>query len=132
MLVPRQVLEEVGVFDPELFFYSEDTDWSLRAREAGYRHYVVPASKLWHKVSVTSGGENSPTTLYYGIRNTIAVCERHAPLGAVRHLAPPPRSCSPPTSSRPGSRAASARASPQSPRAGGTSAPAGSGNDASE
>jgi GT2 family glycosyltransferase len=81
MLVPRKVLEEVGVFDPELFFYSEDTDWSLRAHAAGYRHYVVPASKLWHKVSVTSGGENSPTTLYYGIRNTIAVCERWAPLG---------------------------------------------------
>ena len=83
MLVPRGILEKVGVFDPELFFYSEDTDWSLRAHEAGYRHYVVPGSKIWHKVSVTSGGENSPTTLYYGIRNTIAVCERHAPLGRV-------------------------------------------------
>jgi hypothetical protein len=81
MLVPRRVLEEVGLFDSDLFFYSEDTDWSLRAHAAGYRHYVVPASKLWHKVSVTSGGENSPTTLYYGIRNTIAVCERWAPLG---------------------------------------------------
>jgi GT2 family glycosyltransferase len=81
MLVPRRVLVEVGVFDPELFFYSEDTDWSLRAHEAGYRHFVVPSSRLWHKVSVTSGGENSPTTLYYGIRNTIEVCERHAPLG---------------------------------------------------
>jgi GT2 family glycosyltransferase len=80
MLVPRSVLEEVGVFDAELFFYSEDTDWSLRAHAAGYRHYVVPASRLWHKVSVTSGGENSPTTLYYGVRNTIAVCERWAPL----------------------------------------------------
>ena len=83
MLVPRAVLEKVGVFDPELFCYSEDTDWSLRAREAGYRHYVVPASKVWHKVSASSGGESSPTTLYYGIRNTIAVCERHAPLGRV-------------------------------------------------
>ena len=60
------MLEKVGVFDPELFAYSEDTDWSLRAREAGYRHYVVPASRVWHKVSAASGGESSPTTLYYG------------------------------------------------------------------
>jgi GT2 family glycosyltransferase len=81
MLVPRAVLERVGVFDGALFAYSEDTDWSLRAREAGYRLYVVPASKVWHKISVSSGGESSPTTLYYGLRNTIAVCERHAPLG---------------------------------------------------
>jgi len=81
MLVPRAVLEEVGLFDPELFAYSEDTDWSLRARAAGHRVYLVPASKVWHKVSVASGGENSPSTLYYGVRNTIEVCERFAPLG---------------------------------------------------
>jgi GT2 family glycosyltransferase len=80
MLVPRHVLEQVGLFDADLFFYSEDVDWSLRARDAGFRHYVVPSSKLWHKVSVTSGGENSPTTLYYGVRNTTEVCERFAPL----------------------------------------------------
>jgi len=69
MLVSREVLEKVGVFDPELFAYSEDTDWSLRAREAGYRHYVVPASRVWHKVSAASGGESSPTAIYYDVRN---------------------------------------------------------------
>lgn len=83
MLVPRTVLEKVGVFDPELFAYSEDTDWSLRAREAGYRHYVVPASRVWHKVSAASGGESSPTALYYDVRNALVVAERHAPLGAL-------------------------------------------------
>jgi GT2 family glycosyltransferase len=81
MLVPRTVLEKVGVFDPQLFAYSEDTDWSLRAREAGYRHYVVPASRVWHKVSAASGGESSPTALYYDLRNALVVAERHAPLG---------------------------------------------------
>ena len=84
MLVPREVLEKVGMFDPELFAYSEDTDWSLRAREAGYRHYVVPASRVWHKVSAASGGESSPTALYYDLRNALVVAERHAPLGVVR------------------------------------------------
>lgn len=83
MLVSRRVFEEVGLFAPELFCYSEDTDWSLRAHAAGYRHYVVPGSKIWHKISAASGGESSPTSLYYGLRNTIEVCERHAPLGAV-------------------------------------------------
>ena len=81
MLVPRAVLDQVGDFDPELFFYAEDTDWSLRARAVGRRHWVVPRSRIYHKVSVTSGGENMPTPLYYGTRNTLVVCERHAPLG---------------------------------------------------
>jgi len=81
MLVPREVLEKVGTFDPSLFAYSEDTDWSLRAHEAGYRHFVVPASRVWHKVSAASGGESSPTALYYDLRNALVVAERHAPLG---------------------------------------------------
>jgi GT2 family glycosyltransferase len=83
MLVPRKVLQEVGVFDPALFAYSEDTDWSLRARAAGYRLYVVPGSRVWHKVSAASGGESSPTALYYDLRNSLVVAERHASLGAV-------------------------------------------------
>jgi GT2 family glycosyltransferase len=83
MLVPREVLDKVGTFDADLFAYSEDTDWSLRAREAGYRHYVVPASRVWHKVSAASGGESSPTALYYDLRNALVVAERHAPLGTV-------------------------------------------------
>ena len=81
MLVSRGVVEEVGIFDPELFLYSEDTDWSLRARAAGRRHYVVPRSRVYHKVSATSGGANMPTPLYYVTRNTLVVCERWAPLG---------------------------------------------------
>jgi GT2 family glycosyltransferase len=81
MLVPRAVLEAVGLFAEEFFLYVEDTDWSLRARAAGYKLYVVPASKVRHKVSVGSGGESSPSTLYYDTRNSIVVCERYAPLG---------------------------------------------------
>ena len=81
MLVPRAVLERVGLLDPELFAYVEDTDWSLRARAAGLSLLVVPASRVRHRVSLSSGGESSPPTLYYNLRNTLRVCERHAPLG---------------------------------------------------
>jgi GT2 family glycosyltransferase len=86
MLVPRAVLDAVGGFDEELFLYSEDVEWSLRARRAGYRHYVVPASVVRHRVSAAGGGESSPLTLYYGLRNTLVVCERYAPLGVVGTL----------------------------------------------
>ena len=84
MLVPQAVLDDVGLFDDELFLYADDTDWSLRARNAGYRLYVVPDSRIWHKVSASTEGEGSPMTLYYSTRNTLHVLERHAPLGLVR------------------------------------------------
>jgi GT2 family glycosyltransferase len=83
MLVPADVLERVGGFDRELFAYSEDVDWSLRARAAGYRIYVVGDSRVYHSVSASSGGESSPDSIYYGVRNALVVAERHAPLGLV-------------------------------------------------
>ena len=81
MLIPRAALEQVGLFDEDLFAYAEDTDWSLRARKAGFPVRVVPGARVRHKVSATTGGEGSETALYYGVRNTLTVCERHAPLG---------------------------------------------------
>jgi GT2 family glycosyltransferase len=83
VLIPREILEGVGAFDEGLFAYVEDADWSLRAREDGNRLVVEPRSRVRHKVSASTGGEGSDSALYYSTRNTLAVCERHAPLGSV-------------------------------------------------
>jgi hypothetical protein len=81
VLVPREILERVGAFDEGLFAYVEDADWSLRARKEGHRLVVEPRSRIRHKVSGSTGGEGSDSALYYSTRNTLAVCERYAPLG---------------------------------------------------
>jgi hypothetical protein len=81
MLIPRRALDAVGLFDDALFAYHEDTEWSLRAKAAGLPILVAPSASVRHKVSAATGGEGSPTALYYSVRNTLAVCERHAPLG---------------------------------------------------
>lgn len=81
MLIPRQALDTVGLLEDALFAYHEDTEWSLRARAAGLPIRVEPSARVRHKVSAATGGEGSPTALYYSVRNTLDVCERHAPLG---------------------------------------------------
>jgi GT2 family glycosyltransferase len=81
VLMLREALERVGMFDEDLFAYVEDADWSLRARAAGLRLLVVPAGRVRHKVSASTGGEGSPDAIYYSVRNLLTVCERHAPLG---------------------------------------------------
>jgi GT2 family glycosyltransferase len=83
VLMPREAIERVGMFDEQLFAYVEDADWSLRARAAGLRLLVVPAGTVRHKVSASTGGEGSPDAIYYSARNLLTVCERHAPLGRV-------------------------------------------------
>jgi GT2 family glycosyltransferase len=81
VLMPREALERVGLFDEDLFAYHEDADWSLRARALGLPLLVTPASRVRHTVSASTGGEGSPTALYYSARNLLTVAERHAPLG---------------------------------------------------
>ena len=51
------------------------------APPAGRRVVVVPASIVRHRVSASTGGESSPTSLYYDVRNGLVVSERYAPLG---------------------------------------------------
>ncbi len=83
MLMSREAIDEIGLFDEELFAYREDLDWSLRAARAGRRVVVVPASIVRHRISASTGGESSPTSLYYDVRNGLVVSERYAPLGRV-------------------------------------------------
>jgi GT2 family glycosyltransferase len=86
ILVPRRTIDEVGYLDERLFLHVEDVEWSLRIREAGYRILLVPSARVWHRVSVAMGGEHSPSSAYYSIRNTLAVCDWHAPLSGVAAL----------------------------------------------
>jgi GT2 family glycosyltransferase len=80
VLIPSAVLGRVGLLDARLFFLYEDVDWSLRVRRAGYRIYVTPEAKVWHRVSASAGGEHSALIAYYDTRNHVVVCERHGPL----------------------------------------------------
>jgi GT2 family glycosyltransferase len=80
MAVSRDAIARAGLLDEELFAYVEDVDWGLRIRRAGLAVVFVPDARAWHRVSASTGGAASPTSLYYDTRNTIHVCERHRPL----------------------------------------------------
>jgi len=86
MLVPRAALEAIGSLDETLFAYAEDVEWSLRARRAGRRILVVPASVVHHRVSASTGGAASPDSLYYALRNGLVVAERCAATGSLGRL----------------------------------------------
>jgi len=79
MAVSRAAIERAGLLDESLFAYAEDTEWCLRIREAGFGVVFVPAAKVWHVGSASTGGMRSPTSIYYDTRNMIAVAERHDP-----------------------------------------------------
>jgi GT2 family glycosyltransferase len=48
MMVPRQVINDVGGFDEGYFLHVEDLDWCMRIREKGLKIIFVPAAKVVH------------------------------------------------------------------------------------
>lgn len=78
LLIKRDVIYNIGLLDPEYFSYTEDIDWCYRTTKSGYRILYVPNAKVWHKVSATTGGEMSDTSLYYISRNTIIFMKKNA------------------------------------------------------
>ena len=83
MAVSRAAIERAGFLDEALFAYAEDLEWCVRIRNAGFAIVFVPAARVWHVGSASTGGLRSPTSLYYDTRNVIAVAERHDPRGPV-------------------------------------------------
>jgi GT2 family glycosyltransferase len=53
LLIRREAFERVGLFDEGYRFYYDDWDFSMRVRQAGFTIDVVPAARMWHKVSHT-------------------------------------------------------------------------------
>jgi hypothetical protein len=65
LLATRRTVETVGLLDESYFMYSEDADWCLRARRAGFRVLYEPRARIWHKLSVSAGGHLS----FFKLRN---------------------------------------------------------------
>lgn len=81
LLVPRDALERVGLFDPVFFIGVEDADWCRRALDAGYRLRYVPGSRIWHKVAVSTGGSYTPFKTFHTGRSNTLYARRHLGFG---------------------------------------------------
>ncbi len=79
MLVSREVLEKVGVFDEKYFLYYEDTDLSVRIKKAGFRVLYEPDAIIWHKVAQSSGIGSSLND-YFITRNRMLFGFKYAKL----------------------------------------------------
>jgi rhamnosyltransferase len=87
LLVPRAVLEDVGDFDDTLFIDGVDTDFYLRALDAGYTCVVAPATRIGHRLGDAHAGpvRRGPALVvaadfryFYQWRNLVRLLRRHA------------------------------------------------------
>lgn len=69
-LIPRRVYDRLGGYYEGFFIWSEEWDYSLRAKNAGYRLVIASRSRIFHKVG-RSLGVMKPLSYYYGTRNRL-------------------------------------------------------------
>jgi GT2 family glycosyltransferase len=72
----REMLNEIGCFDEDLFMYLEDVELNWRAQLAGYRVVFAPQAVVYHRLSATGGGVIAS---YYTGRNTIFMLAKVLP-----------------------------------------------------
>lgn len=82
MLIKREVLEKIGLFDDKYFLYYEDADLTMRVKKNGFKIVYIPKSIIWHKNAVSAGGSGSMLQDYYITRNRLLFGLRYAPIRA--------------------------------------------------
>lgn len=78
LMLTRDILQKTGGFDERFFMYYEDLDFCLRIRETEQKIGVMSTAKMWHKVSLSSGGSDSANERYWMARSSVLYFRKHA------------------------------------------------------
>ena len=57
LLVRREAVEQVGMFDEDFFMFSEEVDWLTRFRRAGWKVLFTPSAEVVHVGGASHGGQ---------------------------------------------------------------------------
>jgi len=83
----REMLEDVGFFDPDFFMTFEDTDLTFRAQLKGYECIFVPNAIVYHRYRGTMA-KYPARQVYFSQRNIEYVYLKNMPLGIILRYLP--------------------------------------------
>lgn len=72
LLIRKEVIAKVGLFDADYVSYMEETDFCWRVWLAGYKILYYPKVKILHKVGMTSKRLQQMEVNYHSFKNRIA------------------------------------------------------------
>lgn len=77
MLIKKDVIDRIGLFDERFFMYCEENDFCLRANKAGIKIVCATSSKVMHEMG-GSIGQGSKIQKFYFMRNIILLHRKHS------------------------------------------------------
>ncbi|NQU67009.1 MAG: glycosyltransferase family 2 protein [Candidatus Marinimicrobia bacterium] len=78
MLINKSIFLNVGFMDEVYFVYYDDTDFVYRVIDKYHQDLIyIPSSTIEHNESHSTGGGESPFTLFYKSRNRIYFMRKH-------------------------------------------------------
>ena len=75
-LLRRKSLESIGLFDKRYFFGFGESDYFIRAREAGVKTVCIPRAKVWHKYRTAN--KTNEFLQYHRCRGRFRLIKQHA------------------------------------------------------
>ena len=69
VLLPRDAFERCGFYSTDMGFFGEDTEYALRTRRAGYRHFLVSGARVRRQITPDASGRMVSWKLRYWIRS---------------------------------------------------------------
>lgn len=69
-LINTEVINTIGFPEDKLFIYTDDARYGLKMKKAGYKLFLIPESKVIHRVA-NFGKRVSPWRKYYIYRNSL-------------------------------------------------------------
>jgi GT2 family glycosyltransferase len=76
MMIPRSVIEKVGLMPEAYFLYYEELDWGTQIKHAGFELWYVHNSTILHKESISTG-KLTPFKTFYMNRSRILYLRRN-------------------------------------------------------
>lgn len=77
MIITSDVFDQIGIMDEKYFVYVDDTDFIYRCNIHNIKIWYDHTRTILHKVSSSTGGDESPFYVYYANRNKIYFVKKH-------------------------------------------------------
>lgn len=78
LLIKKEVIKKIGKLDKTYFIYGEDVDFCIRAKKANFKVIFEPQAKIWHKISVSTGGHLSWFKNWNKLKSQLKIFLRYA------------------------------------------------------